>query len=114
MDRSLDEIVAESQQRKRGSRPRRGGGGRPRERDSYPRDGVRKVDYSSPVPFSTTYFPVIDFALDASDFDRDDSRNLDSEWVHDKFDEPNSHQPAITPETRDDDPPQTDSSWFTP
>ncbi|KAI1416797.1 RNA-binding domain-containing protein [Hypoxylon sp. FL1857] len=65
MDRSLDEIVAESQQRKRGSRPRRGGGGRPRERDSYPRDGVRK---------ST----------------RDDSRNLDSEWVHDKFDEPNS------------------------
>ncbi|KAI1103978.1 RNA-binding domain-containing protein [Jackrogersella minutella] len=71
MDRSLDEIVAESQHRKRGSRPRRGGagggggGGRPRERDSYPRDGVRK---------ST----------------RDDSRNLDSEWVHDKFDEPNS------------------------
>ncbi|KAI0152556.1 RNA-binding domain-containing protein [Hypoxylon sp. NC0597] len=65
MDRSLDEIVAESQQRKRGSRPRRGGGGRPRERDSYPRDGVRK---------ST----------------RDDSRNLDSEWVHDRFDEPNS------------------------
>ncbi|KAI2621396.1 RNA-binding domain-containing protein [Hypomontagnella submonticulosa] len=67
MDRSLDEIVAESQQRKRGSRPRRGGngGGRPRERDSYPRDGVRK---------ST----------------RDDSRNLDSEWVHDKFDDPSS------------------------
>ncbi|KAI1134367.1 RNA-binding domain-containing protein [Hypoxylon sp. FL0543] len=65
MDRSLDEIVAESQHRKRGSRPRRGGGGRPRERDTYPRDGVRK---------ST----------------RDDSRNLDSEWVHDRFDEPNS------------------------
>ncbi|OTB06426.1 hypothetical protein M426DRAFT_110594 [Hypoxylon sp. CI-4A] len=69
MDRSLDEIVAESQQRKRGSKPRRGGGnnggGRARERDSYPRDGVRK---------ST----------------RDDSRNLDSEWVHDRFDEPNS------------------------
>ncbi|KAI0010986.1 RNA-binding domain-containing protein [Xylariaceae sp. FL0662B] len=61
MDRSLDEIVAESQQRKRTSRPRRG----PRERDSYPRDGVRK---------ST----------------RDDSRNMDSEWVHDKFDDPNS------------------------
>ncbi|KAI1770707.1 RNA-binding domain-containing protein [Hypoxylon cercidicola] len=71
MDRSLDEIVAESQQSKRGSRPRRGGGGggggggRPRERDPYPRDGVRK---------ST----------------RDDSRHLDSEWVHDRFDDPQS------------------------
>ncbi|KAI0431011.1 hypothetical protein F5Y09DRAFT_306033 [Xylaria sp. FL1042] len=67
MDRSLDEIVAESQARKRGNRPRRGGGGiggtggrQPRERDSYPRDGVRK---------ST----------------RDDRRGLDSDWVHDKF-----------------------------
>ncbi|KAI5868309.1 RNA-binding domain-containing protein [Durotheca rogersii] len=64
MDRSLDEIVAESQQRKRGSRPRRGGR-TPREREPYPRDGVRK---------ST----------------RDDSRNLDSEWVHDRFDDSNS------------------------
>ncbi|KAH9891408.1 RNA-binding domain-containing protein [Xylariomycetidae sp. FL2044] len=65
MDRSLDEIVAESQvvqQRKRGSQPRRGGGGRnTRDRDSYPRDGVRK---------ST----------------RDDSRNNDpDQWVHDRF-----------------------------
>ncbi|KAI0840687.1 RNA-binding domain-containing protein [Hypoxylon sp. FL0890] len=74
MDRSLDEIVAESQQRKRGSRPRRGGG-RPREHDSYPRDGVRK---------ST----------------RDDSRNLDSEWVHDKFDEPNSRNRPRNPRRR--------------
>ncbi|KAI0161124.1 RNA-binding domain-containing protein [Hypoxylon sp. FL1284] len=67
MDRSLDEIVAESQQRKRGPRPRRGGGGggRPRERDAFPRDGVRK---------ST----------------RDESRNLDSEWVHDRFDDTHS------------------------
>ncbi|KAI1364420.1 hypothetical protein F5Y08DRAFT_306663 [Xylaria arbuscula] len=67
MDRSLDEIVAESQAKKRSSRPRRGGGGggggggrQPRERDQYPRDGVRK---------ST----------------RDDRRGLDSDWVHDKF-----------------------------
>ncbi|KAI1170546.1 hypothetical protein F4777DRAFT_107857 [Nemania sp. FL0916] len=69
MDRSLDEIVAESQARKRGNRSRRGGGGnggggsrqpRERERDAYPRDGVRK---------ST----------------RDDRRGLDSDWVHDKF-----------------------------
>ncbi|KAI1190007.1 hypothetical protein F5B17DRAFT_389129 [Nemania serpens] len=77
MDRSLDEIVAESQANKRGNRARRGGGGgggggnggsssgggggrQPRERESYPRDGVRK---------ST----------------RDDRRGLDSDWVHDKF-----------------------------
>ncbi|KAK8137818.1 hypothetical protein PG984_001198 [Apiospora sp. TS-2023a] len=51
MDRSLDEIVADSQHKKRGPRPRRGGNGggrdrdngRLRERDSYPRDGVRKA-----------------------------------------------------------------------
>ncbi|KAI0159684.1 RNA-binding domain-containing protein [Xylariaceae sp. FL1272] len=66
MDRSLDEIVAESKSNNNrgGNRRRRGGGGsssrQPRERDSYPRDGVRK---------ST----------------RDDSRGLDSDWVHDKF-----------------------------
>ncbi|KAI1657882.1 RNA-binding domain-containing protein [Daldinia decipiens] len=78
MDRSLDEIVAESQHKKRGSRPRRGGGGRPRERDSYPRDGVRK---------ST----------------RDDSRNLDSEWVHDKFDDPSSRNRPRHPRQRSPD-----------
>ncbi|KAK8095279.1 uncharacterized protein PG998_001909 [Apiospora kogelbergensis] len=73
MDRSLDEIVADSQHKKRGPRPRRGGNGggrdrdngRLRERDSYPRDGVRK---------ST----------------RDDSRQMDSEWVHDKFEDAGS------------------------
>ncbi|KAI0458789.1 hypothetical protein F5B21DRAFT_459438 [Xylaria acuta] len=72
MDRSLDEIVAESQAKKRGNRPRRGGGGgggsrqpREREHDSYPRDGVRK---------ST----------------RDDRRGLDSDWVHDKFEDVHS------------------------
>ncbi|KAI1386570.1 RNA-binding domain-containing protein [Hypoxylon trugodes] len=77
MDRSLDEIVAESQQRKRGSRPPRrgGGGGRPRERDSYPRDGVRKSA-------------------------RDDSRNLDSEWVHDKFDDSSSRNRQRGPRRR--------------
>ncbi|KAI1377570.1 RNA-binding domain-containing protein [Hypoxylon crocopeplum] len=80
MDRSLDEIVAESQQRKRGPRGRRGGGGgggggRPRERESYPRDGVKK---------ST----------------RDDSRNLDSEWVHDRFDEPSSRNRPRNPRRR--------------
>ncbi|KAK7951123.1 uncharacterized protein PG986_006851 [Apiospora aurea] len=58
MDRSLDEIVADSQHKKRGPRPRRGGNGgggrdrdngRLRERDSYPRDGVRKA--STPCVF---------------------------------------------------------------
>jgi len=75
MDRSLDEIVAESNTDRRG--PRRGGGGggggrdraprapRHREREAYPRDGVRK---------ST----------------RDDSRDLNSDWVHDRFDDTHS------------------------
>ncbi|KAI5925238.1 hypothetical protein F4810DRAFT_70075 [Camillea tinctor] len=73
MDRSLDEIVAESQQRKRGGgRPRRG---TPRERDSYPRDGVRK---------ST----------------RDDSRGVDSDWVHDKFEDTGSRNRPRNPKRR--------------
>ncbi|KAI1108872.1 hypothetical protein F5Y14DRAFT_57432 [Nemania sp. NC0429] len=82
MDRSLDEIVAESQAKKRGNRARRGGGGgggnggnggsssggrQPREREAYPRDGVRK---------ST----------------RDDRRGLDSDWVHDKFEDFHSRE----------------------
>ncbi|KAI1092723.1 RNA-binding domain-containing protein [Rostrohypoxylon terebratum] len=87
MDRSLDEIVAESQHKKRGPRPRRGGGGggggsgssngggRYRERDNYPRDGVRK---------ST----------------RDDARNMDSEWVHDKFDDAGSRNRQRNPRRR--------------
>ncbi|KAI0899892.1 RNA-binding domain-containing protein [Annulohypoxylon nitens] len=83
MDRSLDEIVAESQHKKRGSQPRRRGGGggggngagRYRERDNYPRDGVRK---------ST----------------RDDARNMDSEWVHDKFDDSGSRNRQRNPRRR--------------
>jgi len=50
----------------------RGGGGRGRRggrRNDYPRDGVRK---------ST----------------REDSRNIDSEWVHDKFDNDTGNRPA--------------------
>ncbi|KAI1435713.1 RNA-binding domain-containing protein [Xylaria sp. CBS 124048] len=68
MDRSLDEILAESSDsrvRKRGGHSRRAGGAntrQTRERDTYPRDGVRK---------ST----------------RDDRRGLDSDWVHDKFED---------------------------
>ncbi|KAI1826417.1 RNA-binding domain-containing protein [Xylaria intraflava] len=74
MDRSLDEIVAESAEpaRRRGNRSRRAGGARsrqPREHDTYPRDGIRK---------ST----------------RDDRRGLDSDWVHDKFEDFHSRSRA--------------------
>ncbi|KAF5549902.1 RNA export factor-binding 2 [Fusarium napiforme] len=60
MDRGLDEIIADT----RANRPRnpRGQGRRREPRNDYPRDGVRKSA-------------------------RDDSRNLDSEWVHDRFEE---------------------------
>ncbi|KAK4128790.1 RNA-binding domain-containing protein [Parathielavia appendiculata] len=57
LDRSLDDILADRKQNNRGPRGRRRRG----DRQDYPRDGVRK-------PF------------------RDDApRNIDSEWVHDKF-----------------------------
>ncbi|KAF2967199.1 hypothetical protein GQX73_g6380 [Xylaria multiplex] len=118
MDRSLDEIVAESQARKRGSRPRRGGGGgsrQPRERDSYPRDGVRKVGgfllslidrcylLARALLVEATYQPtarclglrlVVNMrhvisanqgSRPARQSTRDDRRGLDSDWVHDKF-----------------------------
>lgn len=79
LDRSLDELLDE---RKSTNRGRRGGGGnggggnnsgggsnRPNRRqdrdrqDSYPRDGVRKS------------------------YSRDEPRNIDSEWVHDKYED---------------------------
>ncbi|TVY41647.1 Aly/REF export factor [Lachnellula occidentalis] len=59
VDRALDEIVSE---RHRGGRTRGRRGGRRNDRNDYPRDGIRK---------ST----------------REDNRNIDSEWVHDKFDD---------------------------
>ncbi|KAG8164709.1 hypothetical protein KVR01_004984 [Diaporthe batatas] len=66
MDRSLDEILAARDDRK-GGRPRgRGGHGGQRRREpreDFPRDGVRK-SYRDDAP-----------------------RNLDSEWVHDRFEE---------------------------
>ncbi|KAI9053242.1 hypothetical protein LZ554_002209 [Drepanopeziza brunnea f. sp. 'monogermtubi'] len=69
MDRALDEIVAERQ--RGGGRSR--GGRRPRnvrsERNDYPRDGVRKSTW-------------------------EDSRNIDSEWVHDKFDNDTGRRPT--------------------
>ncbi|TLD20453.1 hypothetical protein PspLS_08471 [Pyricularia sp. CBS 133598] len=114
MDRSLDEILAERQvstlnavaptyylmltstqpQTKNGGRgsrgPRNGGGGggggsgggnrrRERERQDYPRDGVRK------------------------NYRDDQSRNLDSEWVHDRYDDNDSRRGGRYSRRRDDD-----------
>ncbi|KAL9484586.1 hypothetical protein ACSS6W_003375 [Trichoderma asperelloides] len=59
MDRGLDEIIADK--RSNGSRNRRGGDRR-RDRQDYPRDGVKKSSRNEP-------------------------RNLDSEWVHDRYEE---------------------------
>ncbi|KAF3762432.1 RNA-binding domain-containing protein [Cryphonectria parasitica EP155] len=64
MDRSLDEILADRGQKDGGGRPRGRGGQRRREpRSDFPRDGVRK-SYRDEGP-----------------------RNLDSEWVHDRFED---------------------------
>ncbi|KAF4955508.1 hypothetical protein FGADI_4481 [Fusarium gaditjirri] len=78
MDRGLDEIIADT----RANRPRnhRGQGRRREPRNDYPRDGVRKSV-------------------------RDDSRNLDSEWVHDRFEE-NSNRRAPAPRRRRESPDQ--------
>ncbi|CCC06149.1 hypothetical protein SMAC4_00366 [Sordaria macrospora] len=71
LDRSLDEILAErkpnagrgSGSRGKGNRDNGGDNRQRRDRNDYPRDGVRKS------------------------FRDDAPRNLDSEWVHDKFEE---------------------------
>ncbi|KAK3300950.1 uncharacterized protein B0H64DRAFT_470951 [Chaetomium fimeti] len=61
LDRSLDDILGDWKQNNSSRGPR--GGGRRRDRSDYPRDGVRKS------------------------FRDDTPRNLDSEWVHDKFED---------------------------
>ncbi|KAM3086608.1 hypothetical protein ACMFMG_000734 [Clarireedia jacksonii] len=62
MDRSLDDIASD---RQRTGGPRGRGGRRYNgNRNEFPRDGIRKPN-------------------------RDDSRNIDSEWVHDKFNDRN-------------------------
>ncbi|SPN97089.1 related to RNA and export factor binding protein [Cephalotrichum gorgonifer] len=83
LDRSLDEILEEKKPAARNRRTGGGGsnnGGRRRDRDrheSYPRDGVRKS------------------------YSRDEPRNLDSEWVHDKFEEYDSRRSAAPRRQRD-------------
>ncbi|VBB72509.1 Putative protein of unknown function [Podospora comata] len=86
LDRSLDEILADRKQNNRGgNRGNRGGNssnsrdGRPRRRDNnnnndnrsdYPRDGVRK-SFRDEAP-----------------------RNLDTEWVHDRYEDHGSRRSA--------------------
>ncbi|KAF7853870.1 hypothetical protein EAF04_010537 [Stromatinia cepivora] len=72
MDRSLDEITGDRQQRNGGNRGRQG---RRNNRNDFPRDGVRKPNRG------------------------DDSRNIDSEWVHDKYDDRNARS-SNRPERR--------------
>ncbi|KAK4226116.1 hypothetical protein QBC38DRAFT_419820 [Podospora fimiseda] len=74
LDRSLDEILAERKQNRgsrggnRGSNNTRNGDNRRRERSDYPRDGIRKS------------------------FRDDAPRNLDSEWVHDRYEDHGSRR----------------------
>ncbi|KAH7170615.1 hypothetical protein EDB81DRAFT_172747 [Dactylonectria macrodidyma] len=78
MDRGLDDIIADSRSNN-GPRNRRGGGRRREPRQDYPRDGVKKSF-------------------------RDDSRNLDSEWVHDRYEENNSRRGPAPPHRRRESP----------
>ncbi|KAK7551501.1 hypothetical protein JOL62DRAFT_294628 [Phyllosticta paracitricarpa] len=64
MDRALDDVISDRQR----PGPRRGRKGRPA--DDYPRDGVRKTSH------------------------RDDSRNLERDWVHDRFEDDDSRHPS--------------------
>ncbi|KAI9904701.1 hypothetical protein N3K66_001230 [Trichothecium roseum] len=82
MDRGLDEIIADtrgnSSRGRRNGGPRRGGPGPRRDRHEGPRDGIRK-----------SY--------------RDEPRDLDSDWVHDRYDDNNSRR-APAPRRRRDSP----------
>ncbi|OPB39002.1 hypothetical protein A0O28_0047070 [Trichoderma guizhouense] len=76
MDRGLDEIIADK--RSNGSRTRRGGDRR-RDRQDYPRDGVKKSLRNEP-------------------------RNLDSEWVHDRYEENTYRNRGPAPRRRRESP----------
>ncbi|EHK15398.1 uncharacterized protein TRIVIDRAFT_38353 [Trichoderma virens Gv29-8] len=77
MDRGLDEIIADK--RSNGPRTRRGGGDRRRDRQDYPRDGVKKSLRNEP-------------------------RNLDSEWVHDRYEENTYRNRGPAPRRRRESP----------
>ncbi|KAK2601743.1 hypothetical protein QQS21_004731 [Conoideocrella luteorostrata] len=90
MDRGLDEIIADK--RSNGPRNRRGGrDNRRRDRNDHPRDGVALSSSPGNCPAS----------LQQST--RDEPRNLDSEWVHDRYDESDSRR-APAPRRRRESP----------
>ncbi|KJZ73595.1 hypothetical protein HIM_06928 [Hirsutella minnesotensis 3608] len=92
MDRGLDEIIADN--RSSGPRNRRGGGNfRRRERQDYPRDGVRKQSTRSDSRNDSRY--------DDRNEPRREPRNIDSEWVHDRFEENNSRRGPATRRRRE-------------
>ncbi|KAH6692320.1 RNA binding domain-containing protein [Plectosphaerella plurivora] len=108
MDRSLDEILAEKRKDNPRGGNRRGGrrdGGNdsgadrpPRrndrsDRNDYPRDGIRKVappalppSYTSSRSLDSSATPLTGIGLSAQSY-RDEPRNLDSEWVHDRYED---------------------------
>ncbi|KAK0659338.1 THO complex subunit 4D [Lasiodiplodia hormozganensis] len=65
MDRALDDVISDRQRGGGGTRGRRG-----RRTEDYPRDGVRKSSQ------------------------RDDSRNLDRDWVHDRYEDDDARRPS--------------------
>ncbi|KAI9814335.1 MAG: hypothetical protein M1832_005915 [Thelocarpon impressellum] len=100
MDRSLDDVISER-------RPQRNNQGRrDRRLESGPRDGIRKVGmhlrgpaspaetHRFPPPSSGSPHALLDVSrlamrapdIDAASSSRDPSRNIDRDWVHDKFD----------------------------
>ncbi|THW91301.1 RNA-binding domain-containing protein, partial [Aureobasidium pullulans] len=103
MDRSLDEILEERQNTRGG---RRGGRGRPdrdggrgprrdyeRERD-FPRDGVKKDDIHQHASTNTNHLARSADRNLYQSFPREDARNIDRDWVHDKFEDDDSRRPT--------------------
>ncbi|KZF23067.1 RNA-binding domain-containing protein [Xylona heveae TC161] len=106
MDRALDEVIGERQSQRGGDRGRRD-----RRRDNWPRDGPRKVRGSTSPPHPPIIhdrnialshmssdrkhdFPGLDTHLE-KDSARDPPRDLNSDWVHDKFeDDDDNNRPS--------------------
>ncbi|RDA95952.1 hypothetical protein CP533_5930 [Ophiocordyceps camponoti-saundersi (nom. inval.)] len=100
MDRGLDDIIADS--RGSGSRNRRGrADGR---RQDYPRDGAVFGYDASPRLDRLTKL-LGDMAANST---RNDSRSIDSEWVHDRFQE-RGPRGGVAPRRQREDPPSKGS-----
>ncbi|PNY29422.1 THO complex subunit 4A [Tolypocladium capitatum] len=94
MDRGLDEIIADNllPQRSNAPRNRRGGGDRRRERQDYPRDGVRKSMANQHLLRSTQSTRDeprggIDRSAEQGFKRTDSAAKFTSEWVHDRYEE---------------------------